>query len=161
MLPVFGIVVIGIFMRKWNWLTEEADKSLLRLTINLLTPCLIFDSVLQNQALKQIDNLILAPVIGLGGVALGMAVGFALNKISGLRERTSISTFILCIGLYNYGYISVPLANSLFNRETIGVLFVHNLGVEIAIWTLGLMLLSGSTKGSWKNIFNPPSSQLS
>ena len=64
-LPVFGIALIGIFVRKSNWLTEEADKSLLRLTINLLTPCLIFDSVLQNQALKQIDNLVLAPAIGL------------------------------------------------------------------------------------------------
>lgn len=155
-LPVFGIALIGIFVRKSNWLTEEADKSLLRLTINLLTPCLIFDSVLKNQALKQIDNLILAPAIGLGGVALGMGAGFVLNKISGLRERVSISTFILCIGLYNYGYISVPLADSLFDRETVGVLFVHNLGVEIAIWTLGIMLLSGSTDKAWKNIFNPP-----
>ncbi|MEO5804644.1 MAG: AEC family transporter [Verrucomicrobiota bacterium] len=155
-LPVFGIAVAGIFMRKWNWLTEEADKSLLRVTVNVLAPCLIFSSILQNQALKQINNLLLAPAVGFGTVALGMGVAFALNKISGLRERKAISTFIVCVGLYNYGYISVPLANSLFDRETIGVLFVHNIGVEIALWTLVIMTLSGNSAGTWKNIFNPP-----
>jgi malate permease and related proteins len=155
-LPVFGIAVAGIFMRKWNWLTEEADKSLLRVTVNVLAPCLIFSSILQNQALKQISNLTLAPAVGFGTVALGIGVAFALNKISGLGERKAISTFIICVGLYNYGYISVPLASSLFDRETIGVLFVHNLGVEIALWTLVIMTLSGSSAGAWKNIFNPP-----
>ncbi len=156
-LPVFGVMLAGISMRKWNWLTEEADKSLLRVTVNVLAPCLIFDSILQNQALKQIGNVLLAPAVGFGTVALGMTVAYLLKRISGLRERTEISTFILCVGLYNYGYISVPLANSLFDRETVGVLFVHNLGVEIALWTLGLMVLSGSAAGKgWMKIFNPP-----
>jgi predicted permease len=156
-LPIFGIMIAGILMRKWEWLTEEADKSLLRVTVNVLAPSLIFDSILQNQALKQIGNLLLAPVIGFGTVALGMAVAFFARKISGLRERAAISTFILCVGLYNYGYISVPLANSLFDRETVGVLFVHNLGVEISLWTLGLAVLGGSSAGKgWKNIFNAP-----
>jgi predicted permease len=155
-LPVFSITVAGILMRKWKWLTEEADKSLLRVTVNVLTPCLIFDSILQNEALKLIGNLTLAPAVGFGTVALGMAVAFVAKRFSGLTERTAISTFILCIGLYNYGYITVPLADSLFDRETIGVLFVHNLGVETALWTLGIMTLSGTGTGAWEKVFNPP-----
>lgn len=156
-LPVFVVMIVGILMRKREWLTEEADKSLLRVTVNVLAPCLIFDSILQNEALKNIGNVVLAPIVGFGTVALGMGVAFFAKKLSGLRERSAISTFILCVGLYNYGYISVPLATSLFDRETVGVLFVHNLGVEISVWTLGLMVLGGSAAGKgWKNIFNPP-----
>lgn len=156
-LPVFGVMIAGILMRKWEWLTEEADKSLLRVTVNVLAPSLIFDSILQNHALKQLGNVLLAPAIGFGTVALGMGVAFFARKLSGLRERAAISTFILCVGLYNYGYISVPLVNSLFDRETVGVLFVHNLGVETALWTLGLAVLGGGAPGQgWKNIFNAP-----
>ncbi|MEI2727460.1 MAG: hypothetical protein V9H26_29390 [Verrucomicrobiota bacterium] len=29
-LPVFGVAGVGLVIRKLNWLTEEADKSLLR-----------------------------------------------------------------------------------------------------------------------------------
>ncbi len=154
-LPVFAITFAGVLMRKLNWLTEESDQSLLRVTVNVLAPCLIFSSILQNHALRNVGNVVLPPIIGFGTVSLGMIVASGLTRISGLRERKSLATFILCVGLYNYGYISVPLANSLFDRETIGVLFVHNLGVEIALWTVCLMVLNEG-RGGWKKIFNPP-----
>jgi predicted permease len=33
---------------------------------------------------------------------------------------------------------------------------VHSLGVEIALWTVGIMILSGSSSGSWKRLLNGP-----
>src|SRR4051812_28089550 len=62
--PVFGIIALGLFIRKLNWLTEEADNSLMRVCVNVLMPCLILDKCLGNPALKQPGNLILAPAIG-------------------------------------------------------------------------------------------------
>src|SRR6185436_15582227 len=51
----------------------------------------------------------------------------------------------------------LPLALSLFNRETAAVLFVYNLGVEIALWTFGLILLAGANpRKDWRKILNPP-----
>ena len=35
-LPVFCVVGAGALMRKLEWLTEEADQSLLRIIINVL-----------------------------------------------------------------------------------------------------------------------------
>ena len=32
-IPIFGIMVIGLVIRRLNWLTEEADQSLLRVTV--------------------------------------------------------------------------------------------------------------------------------
>lgn len=154
-LPVFAIMLAGVLMRKVNWLTEEADQSLLRITVNVLAPCLIFSSILQNDALRNPSNIILPPLVGFGTVGFGLLVGLGLKGFSGLRDRKSLATFALCVGLYNYGYIALPMANSLFDRETVGVLFVHNLGVEIALWTVCLMTLSG-TGGGWKKILNPP-----
>jgi predicted permease len=75
-LPVFCIAMIGIFMRKVNWLTEQADQSLLKITINVLSPALIFDSILNNDALKQFSNVIIPPLVGFGTVAMGIGVGW-------------------------------------------------------------------------------------
>ena len=41
-LPVFGVMAIGVFMRKMNALNPVADESLLKLVVNVLYPCIIF-----------------------------------------------------------------------------------------------------------------------
>ena len=41
--------------------------------------------------------------------------------------------------------------------DTPGVLFVHNLGVDIAMWTLGLITLGHATgPGEWRKLINAP-----
>lgn len=41
--------------------------------------------------------------------------------------------------------------------ETAGVLFVHNVGVELAMWTLGVMIFTGAGVGqSWRKFINAP-----
>jgi predicted permease len=51
-LPVIGAVAAGALMRQVNWLTAEDDTSMMRVTINVFMPCLMFDSVLGNRALQ-------------------------------------------------------------------------------------------------------------
>ncbi len=155
--PVFGIAGVGLVIRKLNWLTEEADQSLLRVNINLLLPCLILDAAIGNPALSRLSNLVLAPAVGFGTVALGVLLALAARPLHGLTERRAERTFAVCVGIYNYGYVPLPLALLLFNKETAGVLFVHNVGVEMALWTLGVMLLTGgSVWRDWRKIVNAP-----
>jgi len=155
--PVFGIAGVGLLIRKLNWLTEEADQSLLRVNINLLLPCLILDAAIGNPALSRLSNLVLAPAVGFGTVALGVLLALAARPLHGLAGRRAERTFAVCIGMYNYGYVPLPLALLLFNKETAGVLFVHNVGVETALWTLGVMLLAGgSVWRNWRKIVNAP-----
>jgi predicted permease len=156
-IPVFCIAIIGMLLRNRKWLTEDADRSLFKVTVNVLMPALIFDSVLHNQALKQIGNVVLAPIVGFCSIAIGMLVAMALARTSGLKDRKALATFVLCAGIYNYGYVPVPLVRELFPADTLGVLFAHNLGVEIAFWTLGLMALGAVGSGNvWRNMINAP-----
>lgn len=156
-LPVFGLATVGLLIRKLEWLTEEADHSLLRVNINLLLPCLILDSTLGNPALSHWTNLLLAPAVGFGTVALGLGLAWRLRRGAGLRDDRAGRTFALTVGMYNYGYVPVPLALLLFDSATLGVLFVHNVGVELALWTLGVMLLTAQGVGrDWRRIVNAP-----
>lgn len=156
-IPVFGVVVVGLVIRKLNWLTEEADRSLLRVTVNLLLPCLILDSALGNPALSQPGNLLLAPLFGFGTVALGIVLALALRPVHGLTERPAVRTFAVSVGIYNYGYIPLPLTLLLFDKATAGVLFLLMIGVEAALWTLGVWMLTGGSPGqSWRRIIIAP-----
>lgn len=156
--PVFGIIGIGLLIRKLNWMTEEADQSLIRLNINLLFPCLVLDAALGNAALNRASNLLWAPLVGFFTVAAGMALAWSFQWLHGLRDPRSARTFAATVGLYNYSYIPLPLALLLFSgEETVGVLFIHNVGVEFAMWTLGVMLFSGRSVGrDWRKFLNAP-----
>ncbi len=156
-LPVFGLAVVGLVIRKLDWLTEEADQSLLRVNINLLLPCLILDSALGNAALARPGNLLLAPAVGFGTVALGLGLAAGLARWAGPLDDRARRTFALTVGMYNYGYVPIPLTVLLFDSATLGVLFVHNVGVEFALWTLGVRLLTGRGLGrDWRRLVNAP-----
>jgi len=156
-LPVIALAVVGLVMRKINWLTAEADASLLRVTINLLLPCLIIDASLDNPALRDVRNLLLAPAVGFLTVAGGMLLAWTLRRFVGVRNEAEGRTFALSVGLYNYGFIPIPLAALMFGNETLGVLCVHNVGVEMALWSVGLLMLTGSPIGGlWRKMLNAP-----
>jgi malate permease and related proteins len=159
--PVFLVIGLGIFFRRRNWLSEAADGSLLRLTNYVLLPCLIFNSILFNLALKAPVTLILAPVFGFLAVSVGMGVAFLCARYAGrfigIQTPNVQWTFVLCAGVFSYSFMPLALAKNLFGQTTTGVLLAHNLGVELAVWTLGLMVLRvvGAIR-SWKRIFTAP-----
>ncbi len=158
-LPVFFLALIGIVLRRIRWLTEEADATLLRLVVNVLTPCLIFDKVLGNRALQRAENLFIPPLIGFGGIVLGIGICWLFRRRVGLKTDSEQRTFALVAGLQNYGYVPFPLVLMLFanHPDTPGVLFIHNLGVDIAMWTLGLITLGHATgPGEWRTLINAP-----
>lgn len=155
-LPVFALFGLGIGARRLGWLNEAAEGSLLKLIVNLLYPALIFRSVLGNSALRDPANLTAAPLTGFATLALGMFIGLWAGRLLKLEVGNGLRTFAFAVGIYNYGYIPIPLVESLWGRETLGVLLVFTVGIEIAIWTVGILLLSGvSLKDGWKRLLNP------
>jgi predicted permease len=155
-LPVFALFGLGIAVRRLKWMGEEAEASLLKLIVNLFYPCLIFRSVLGNEALREPRNLLFVPFIGFATLVLGMVAGLYMGKALKLEVGTGLRTFAFAVGIYNYGYIPIPLVETLWGREHLGVLMVYNVGIELAVWTLGILLLSGlSPKDGWRKLLNP------
>lgn len=155
-LPIFILAAAGMLARRREWLTEEADQSLMRLTINVLVPAFISEKVLGNPALLRLGDMFIAPVLGFGAVALGIGVAGLAAYAAGIGDDRTRRTFAYVTGLFNYGYVPLPLALMLFDRETVGILVVFNLGVEVALWTFGAALLSRKEgEPLLRKIFNP------
>ncbi|MGB0578758.1 MAG: AEC family transporter [Limisphaerales bacterium] len=155
-LPVLLVALAGLLMRKVNCLNEQADKSLLDVTINLLIPCFIFDKLLGNPAMQVPSNLILAPLVGFGTVTLGILICLALAGLAGIHDPIKRKTFGFSTGIYNYGYVPLPLALALFDRETVATLVVHNVGVDFGFWTAGAIVFAQRDQPIWRKLLRPP-----
>jgi predicted permease len=157
-LPVFILLGLGFALRKTRVLTEEADGSLLKLLVRVLYPCLYLDYIIGNPALKSAGNLIAAPLVGFFSITGGFIVAYGAARLLGLERGKGLRTFSFCNGIYNYGYIPIPIIMALFaGRETLGVLLVHNVGVEAAMWTAGIVLLAGKLdRAAFMRLINPP-----
>ncbi|MFO8027828.1 MAG: AEC family transporter [Opitutales bacterium] len=158
MLPIFVIIGSGFLVRRLGWLSEESDRSLMRLVVNLLYPAMILSFVLGNEALRQPSNLILPPLVGMTTIVLGFGISMLLARRFKLGDQRECRTFAFSTGMYNYGYFPIPIIALLFDRETAGVLFVYNLGVEFAMWGLGVgfILSASDPKSAWKRVFSGP-----
>jgi malate permease and related proteins len=156
-LPVFVLIGIGTGLRQVGWLTEEADASLLKLVVNFLYPALIFETVLGNSRAMSAQNLLLAPAVGFVTMAVGIGIALWVGRLAGLSTGHGLRTFAFGVGLYNYGYIPIPVLERIFGADSLGVLLVHNVGCEAAIWTVGILVLSGlSLREGWRKLLNPP-----
>ncbi len=157
MLPVFGVMLLGALLRRTGALSEESDRSILRMVVNVFTPCLIFTEILGNPAATSGRLLWLAPLAGFLAIATGVLLCWMAAPVFGLGDPPRRQVFAFTNGMYNYGYIPIPIVLSLFDAGTLGVLFLVNVGVEMALWTFGPVLLADrGRKGAWKNLFNAP-----
>ena len=156
-LPVYLTMATGAAARKLRILPAEADAGLMRLAVTILTPCLILERVVGNEAVMSPLPVLIAASLGFGLVSLGIAISFFAAPLIGLRRHEGRRTFAVSCGLQNYGFVAIPIVTALFpEKGTLGVMFTFTLGVELACWTAGVGLLTGLGKAPWKLALNPP-----
>ena len=155
--PVFLLIGLGFVLRQTRVIAPEADRSLVRSVLYVFYPCLIFQNILGNEALRSGETFFLAPLLGFVAVGLGFLVAWPIARILFPGEKVRQRTFIFCLGIFNYGYLPIPLMQALFPPDAVGVLLVFNVGVEMALWTVGIFILSGTgLREGWRKILNPP-----
>ncbi|MDF9832919.1 putative permease [Ereboglobus sp. PH5-5] len=157
--PVFGLVAIGVGLRAFKWVTPEADGSIMRMVVNCLYPCLIFENVLNNDALRNPANLAAAPVSGFILMGSSIVAALYLGRLLGLTQGHGLRTFAFASGINNYSYFALAVCGALFGLHSpvIGLTLVHAVGGEAAVWTVGIFVLAGlSLREGWKKLINGP-----
>ena len=158
-LPVFLMVGVGYLIRQLNVITDESEKSIVRLVVNVLYPCFILTKIPGNQSLQQLSVVFTALTAGFVLTLTGLLVSRMVGGAFKIKKTDGLNTFSVSTALQNYGFIPIPLITALFPDvadQTLGVLFVHNLGLELAMWTVCIVMLSGTAKGAMKRLINGP-----
>ncbi|MEM6689125.1 MAG: AEC family transporter [Planctomycetota bacterium] len=166
-LGVFLVMGIGGAARYAGWLTTEADRTLAKLVAGVMLPCYFLDNILYSDDIAAISESWLPPLIGFVWTSFTFAIAYTLARkfgpVFGLTSSTSQRTFGIGVGICNYGYIPYPLTQQ-FYAESMIDLILHNAGVDLALWSVGVLIISGGatmggdrSKPSWQAaILSPP-----
>ena len=156
---VFLVMGVGAACRSFGWLTAEADRSMANLTANILLPAYFVHQFSQNEDIGSLATAWHAPLFGFVSTAAGLGIAFffarSFGKWFGLKNESSQRAFALCAGIGNYGYIPLPLTERFYPTAMID-LILHNLGVTIALWSIGIAIISGSGSDGWKKPLTSP-----
>lgn len=153
-IPVFVFFAIGFWLRHKKALEPQHDAVIMQLAMDVGYPCLIFYNIMKYMVVEAAPD---SPITTLAFSAQALACGFAelllgvtaawlVAKALRLKIGTGLRTFTLTAGVQNYAFFVIPIIQMLFSSPgdpTMGVLFVHNMGCEIFVWSLGVVLMCG------------------
>lgn len=148
-------MVAGAALRRTGVIRKEDDAGIMRAVYHVMLPCFILDKILGSAVLKSGSVVLWAMALGFGLIGAGILLGLAVGRLMGLERGTGMRTFALSSGCQNFGFMAAPVLEGLWGTGVLALLFVHNIGVEAAVWSVGVMLLSGGGV-SWRKLLNGP-----
>lgn len=151
---VYLLILAGAVARRTGVLTQEHDEPIMKLCYMILIPCFIVDKILGAEILRNGWVVISSIACGYGLIVAGVGVGFVVGKLVGLKKGNGMRTFALSSGTQNYGFTAVPVVESIWASGALAVLFVHNIGVELAMWSFGVFVINGRSGFKWRQLAN-------
>ncbi|MCX6866114.1 MAG: AEC family transporter [Verrucomicrobia bacterium] len=155
-LPVYLLIVAGVVLRWTGIVRKEHDDGVMRVVYTVMLPCFMLDKILGSAVLKSGVVVVSSLVIGFGLIMVGIAIGVVVGRLIGLERGTGMRTFALASGSQNFGFTAAPVVEILWSTGALALLFVHNIGVELAMWSVGVMIMSGERGMPWRKLINGP-----
>ncbi len=155
-LPVYLLMIVGAVLRRTGVLPRECDVPVMQLVYRVMLPCFMLDKILGSTVLKSGPVVGWSIFLGFGMIMVGILTGLVVGRVIGLERGTGMRTFALSSGCQNFGFTAAPVAEILWGTGALALLFVHNIGVEMAMWSVGVMMMSGERSFSWKRLLNGP-----
>ena len=155
-LPVYLLIVAGAALRWTGIFRKEHDDGVMRVVYTVMLPCYMLDKILGSSVLKSGPAVVSAMGLGFGLILVGIAIGLLVGRLIGLEKGTGMRTFALAAGTQNFGFTAAPVVEILWSTGALAMLFVHNIGVELAMWSVGVMIMSGEREIRWRKLLNGP-----
>ncbi len=155
-LPVYLLIVAGAVLRRSGVIRKEHDAGVMRVVFSVMMPCFILDKILGSAVLRSGSVVLWSIALGFGMIVVGILIGLVIGRLIGLERGTGMRTFALSAGCQNFGYTAAPVVEILWGTRAVALLFVHNIGVDTAIWSVGVMMMSGERGFSWRRLVNGP-----
>ncbi|MCH7225331.1 AEC family transporter [Haloferula sp. A504] len=156
-LPVYLLMLLGAILRRVGMTRREHDDGILHLVFHVLYPCFIIDKILGSESVRDVSAVAWGIGTGFSLTVAGFGIAWVAAGLLRYERGTGKRTFALSAGVQNFGYTAIPVVEQMWvGTGAIAMLFVHNLGVELAIWSVGVMLISGQRQVPWRRLVNGP-----
>ncbi|RNB60058.1 AEC family transporter [Brevibacillus gelatini] len=141
------IIGIGSLIGYRQPLTADSRQLVITIIVNVAMPCIILDGIFRTQ----IDQQLLVQIFAIFAISvvlncLGIFLGWAGARALPLPAKKRREIAILS-GLGNTGFIGLPLCAALFGPKGALLAAIFDAGVDVVLWTVGVMMLQ--EKGSF------------
>lgn len=153
------MIFIGVILAYITPLNDNTKQTYTNIIVNVAMPCIILTSIFKVDINHNIlRNIILVFALSLLINLFGIGLGWILATIF-YPDKTFQREIALLSGLGNTGFIGIPLCATLLGPEGALYAAIFDAGVDLVIWTVGVMILKKSTSfslSSLKTMINIP-----
>ena len=157
-LCIFLMMAPGWLALRKGWLDRSSLRGISAINIYILYPCLIFSVIVRNFTFRSLLHSWYLPAISFGIMIIGYIIGLIATRFIRLKDPDREKSFIFQLTINNYSFFPLALILTLYGTGGTGILVFSTLGAELAVWTVGMFVLSGH-KFEWKSLLhllNPP-----
>ncbi|MGA0846762.1 MAG: AEC family transporter, partial [Luteolibacter sp.] len=155
-LPVYLLMAGGLVLRRTGVLRREHEEGIMRAVYSVMLPAFMLDKILGSEVLRSGSVVFSSIAMGFFTMTGGMVIAYLIGRLMGFERGSGLRTFALSSGYQNYGFTAAPVVDILWSTGTLAVLFIHNIGCEIAMWTVGVFVMSSSGGMPWRKMINGP-----
>lgn len=141
---IFFIIIGAGFLVRKKILTEEHVRSLSRVTVNILLPCMLFTKISNNFDSSSIDYWWAIPLTSATMIFVGVFFGYVFY----LRKRNEKQFLIPLASMQNAVYLVLPIGKFMYPNEfdqyTI-YNFLFLIGFMPVVWSFGKVLVTGAS----------------
>ena len=139
-LSLFLIIIAGVFGRKRNIITPEANKGMIDLLLRILLPFMIVSSFSFSY-----DDSIKANVVKafyFSFIAYIIIIGISILLTKPIKDEKRIILHFANV-FTNTGYIGFPILNVIYGPEAVIYGSIFNMFFVLFLWSYGIMIFKG------------------
>jgi len=153
---LFIIIFTGYILNKTNIITDEINRGLTELLMDLILPAMIISSMMMEINENIISDIKTFTLIN----AIFYLIMIGLSKLITyyfpiLTDKKTVFKFLLLFA--NVGYMGIPIINSIYPENGIVFVIINVFIFNLLMWTYGVHMFikdKGKEKLPWKKIFN-------
>ncbi len=155
---VFLMMGAGAVVRSRRLLDAESTTRLSRLVVVLFYPALIYATLVSTFTFRDLLRHWPLPAGALLIMCTGFLAGSAGARLLGFGSEKERRTFHFQCTINNYSFLPLPIILLLSGDTGVGGLIFSTVGSEIAVWTLGMIALTGVglRRSSLRHLLTPP-----
>ena len=143
LLSVFLMVAAGVVARRRQLLDGSTTGRLVALVTQIFYPALIYATLVRTFTLAELVRNWALPAGALLIMLVGFVVGLLVNAgVPGSDPRRRRARHFQCT-INNYVFLPMPLVMLYWGDAGVAKLVFASIGSEIAVWTLGVVALTG------------------
>ena len=152
---IFALIGVGFLVRKLNIVSEQGQKSITNLVVDVILPCNIVKAFLSADVDAIRDDGLWVFGISLAFHVFCILYGRVMFRKPPEDRRKCLRFAAICS---NAGFMGVPVTEGLFGMEGVALANVFLIPMRFFMWSFGIAVFSGSHdwKGTIKKVLTHP-----